>query len=147
MLIIAFHKVELAVWLYSPAWMLYKCFICSRELSLQDGGYETMVPSRAIREASSTNTETSPCFRVTEEKAAGRDLLGPENRGLTAQPFDQNLLKSVAKSFSPLSPVSINEQSWHFTEKIWLVFPLTAGLDNEVKMTLSLIKVICRNHW
>lgn len=76
------------------------------------------LPEQSEKQAAQTQKPTNPCFRVTEEKAAGRDLLGPENRGLTAQPFDQNLLKSVAKSFSPLSPVSINEQSWHFTEKI-----------------------------
>lgn len=65
---------------------------------------------------------TQPLLQSHRGEAAGGALLGPGNRGLTAQSFDPNLWKSVAKSFSSLLPVSVNGQNWCFTEKIATCF-------------------------
>lgn len=145
MLIIAFLKVELT--LRPPAWILYKCFICPVDSSMQDGRCVTWVPS-SVRAARGTNTETNLSL-----------LSSPWGRGCwgcSAQPrkqrancpglIDQNLLKSVAKSFNLLSPSALMDRAGVSKKNYPLIFPLTAGLDNEVKMTLSLIKVICSNH-
>lgn len=59
----------------------------------------------------------------SREKAAEGALLSPGYQGLTAQSFNQKLLKSVGKSFSSLSPVSINGQNWCLTEIISTCFP------------------------
>lgn len=97
---------------------------------MQKDGCRTTLPPGAVRAASGTNIETNLCFIVAGEEAAVGAPLGSGDKGLTAQSFDQNLLKSVAKSFRSLSPVSVNGPNWRFTEKIQLVFPLTEGLDN-----------------
>lgn len=63
----------------------------------------------------------------------------------------------LGQSIAPFSPASHGEPVPHHLsaligtntvaqKKYQLVFFLTAGLDNDVKMTLSLINVICRDH-
>lgn len=133
MLISASHKVELTA---TPAltWLSGCCAAVRPTSPLGQSGQEPASPTQ------------KPTFALESLEGAGGALLSPGHRGLTAQSFDQSLLKSVGKSFSSLSPVSINEQNWCFTEIIATCFLLTSRLDNEVKMTLSLIKVICRNH-
>lgn len=63
-------------------------------------------------------------------------------RGQTElEPFEQELMGS-----SVLSPVTINRCKECCTEKKYqFVFFSTAGLGNDVKTTLSLINVICRD--
>lgn len=89
-----------------------------------------------------------PCFAF---ESLGQRLLGCSARPRKQRAncpglIDQNLLKSVAKGFNLLSPSALMDRAGVSKKKDPLIFPLTAGLDNEVKMTLSLIKVICRNH-
>lgn len=81
-------------------------------------------------------------FRVTAEEAAGGSA-PPRKQGVNCPVFCPKVWPRVSVRCH-LS--ALMDRTGVSQKKYQIVFSLTAGLDNEVQMTLSLIKVICRNH-
>lgn len=74
-------------------------------------------PFLSSQAASVRDTETNLLFRVAQEKAVGCSAQPRKQSVKLPSLLTKSLSKSVAKSFSLLSPVSINGQNWHFPGK------------------------------
>lgn len=70
----------------------------------------------------------------------------PGNGGLCATSCDQNLFKKWPRVLVPCHLAAVMDKTEVAQKKNHLVFSLATELDNEVEMTLSLIKVISRSH-